>query len=101
MPTPGQTPIYSRKGNGSSIKPAPAQAAQPPAKPKPPEDPWFYEACGQKTPLDLHLVSGEMMPLAVITSISRYALIVRVDGHERLVMKHAIAWAESQARAKK
>jgi sRNA-binding regulator protein Hfq len=66
-----------------------------------PDDPWFFQACGQKTPLDLHLLNGEVMPLAIITSISRYAFVVRVDGHERVVMKHAIAWAESQPRAKK
>jgi sRNA-binding regulator protein Hfq len=48
---------------------------------------------GQRTPVDLHLLNAEVIEGAIITSISRYAFVLRVIGQERCVMKHAIAWA--------
>jgi sRNA-binding regulator protein Hfq len=61
---------------------------------KPPElDPWLSRERMASQRLEVHLLTSEVMAGARLVEVSRYAITVLVDGEERCVWKHAIAWA--------
>jgi sRNA-binding regulator protein Hfq len=49
------------------------------------------------TPVDVHFLSGETFCGAVIRAVERYAIVISVDGEERCIFKHALAWSRLSA----
>jgi sRNA-binding regulator protein Hfq len=81
-------PIYQRPGNG---KPKPPSAA--PKIPTSANDPWYLRAGDDRAPIDVHLLNGDIWRAALVTSVTRFAIVVKVDGQERCLQKHAISWS--------